>query len=178
MGCHFLLQGIFPTQGSNLHLLHWQVNSLPLSHREAQWMFLVSQILTPHLHLPRRSKIPHLIDFNLGHVTYFGQQCERMWHKPLCIISQFSHIQLFATLWTMTHQAPLSMGFSRQKYWSGLLFPTPEDLPDTRIKPTSLMCPALAGGFFATGATVRPDNTISEQKPKMCLGDVSCSFTP
>ena len=78
----------------------------------------------------------------------------------------------------MTHQAPLSMGFSRQKYWSGLLFPTPEDLPDTGIKPTSLMCPALAGGFFATGATVRPDNTISEQKPKMCLGDVSCSFTP
>ena len=44
-------------------------------------------------------------------------------------------------------QAPLSMGFSRQEYWSGLLFPLPRDLPDPEIKP---MSPALAGGFFIT----------------------------
>jgi len=49
-------------------------------------------------------------------------------------------------------QAPLSMAFSRQEYWSGLPFPPPEDLPDSGIKPMSLMSPALAGGFF-TSAT-------------------------
>ena len=58
-----------------------------------------------------------------------------------------SHVQLFATLWTMAQQAPLSMEFSRQEYWSGLPFPTPVDLPDPGIKAAF---PALAGGFFTT----------------------------
>ena len=53
--------------------------------------------------------------------------------------------QLFVTPWTVAHQAPLSVGFSRQEYWSGLPFPSPEDLPDPGIEP---MSPALAGGFF------------------------------
>ena len=47
-------------------------------------------------------------------------------------------------------QAPLSMGFSRQEYWNELLCPPPEDLPDLGIEPTSLMSPALVGGFFTT----------------------------
>ena len=72
--CHCLLQGIFPTQGSNPHLLHWQADSLPL------------------------------------------------------------------TLWTVAHQAPLSMGFSRQEYWNGLPFFSPGDLPNPGIEPRS---PAL-----------------------------------
>ena len=46
------------------------------------------------------------------------------------MLSCFSHVQLFATPWTVTHQAPLSMGFHRQEYWSGLPFPTPGDLPN------------------------------------------------
>ena len=46
-----------------------------------------------------------------------------------------SHVQLFVTPWTIAHQVPLSMGFSRQEYWSGLPFPTPGDLPDPEIKP-------------------------------------------
>ena len=46
-----------------------------------------------------------------------------------------SHVQLFMTPWTVAHQAPLSMGFSRQEYWSGLPFPSPGDLPDPGIKP-------------------------------------------
>ena len=57
----------------------------------------------------------------------------------------FSHVQLFATPWTVAHQVPLSMGFSRQEYWSGLPFPTPGDLPDPGMEPTSLVSPALAG---------------------------------
>ena len=51
------------------------------------------------------------------------------------------------------YRAPLSMGFSRQEYWSGLLCPPPGDLPDPGIKPRSLTSPALAGGFFTTRAT-------------------------
>ena len=52
--------------------------------------------------------------------------------------------------WTITHQAPLSTGFSRQEYWSGLPFPPPGDLPDPGIKPESPASPALAGGFFTS----------------------------
>ena len=57
-------------------------------------------------------------------------------------------VQLFAILWIVACQAPLSMGLSRQEYWSGLPFPSPGDLPDPRIKPISLATPALAGRFF------------------------------
>ena len=59
----------------------------------------------------------------------------------------------FATLWTVIYQAPLSMGFSRQEYWSELPFPPPGDLPDSGIELVSLMSHVLAGGFFTTSAT-------------------------
>ena len=71
----------------------------------------------------------------------------------VCMRSCFSCVWLFATLWTVAHQAPLSMGFSRQEYWSGLPCPSPGDLPGPGIKPVSLMCAALAGEFFTTNAT-------------------------
>ena len=61
-----------------------------------------------------------------------------------------SRAQLFATLWTVAHQVPLSMGFPRQEYWSGLPFPSPGDLPIPGIKLKSLESPALAGGCFTT----------------------------
>ena len=61
-----------------------------------------------------------------------------------------SCVQLSATPWTAACQAPLSTGFSRQEYWSGLLFPPPGDLPDPGIESASLASPALAGGFFTT----------------------------
>ena len=70
-----------------------------------------------------------------------------------CMLSHFSHVQPFATLWTTACQAPLSKGFSRQEYWNGLLHLPPEDLPNPGIKPTPLMSPALAGGFFTTSST-------------------------
>ena len=54
-----------------------------------------------------------------------------------CMVSHFSHVQLFATLWTVAHQAPLSKGFSRQEYWNGLPCPAPGDLPNLGIKPIS-----------------------------------------
>ena len=52
-------------------------------------------------------------------------------------VKSLSCVRLFATLWTAAHQAPPSMGFSRQEYWSGLPFPSPGDLPNPGIKPRS-----------------------------------------
>ena len=69
------------------------------------------------------------------------------------VLSRFSHVQPFVILWTRARQAPLSMGFSRQGYWSGLPCPPPGDLPDPGIEPASLVSPALAGGFFTISAT-------------------------
>ena len=57
----------------------------------------------------------------------------------VCALSCFIPVQVFATLWTAVPQAPLSMGFSRQDYWSGLPCPLPGDLPDLRVEPASLM---------------------------------------
>ena len=68
------------------------------------------------------------------------------------MLSRFSRVQLFVTLGTLALQVPLSMGFSRQEYCSGLPCP-PGYLPDPGIKPISVMSPALAGGFFTTGTT-------------------------
>ena len=58
----------------------------------------------------------------------------------LCV---FSHVRLFAILWMVALQAPLTMGFSRQEYWNGLLCPPPGDLPDPGIEPMSPATPAL-----------------------------------
>ena len=60
--------------------------------------------------------------------------------KDLCVCQSLSRVRLFVTPWTVAHQAPLSMEFSRQEYWSGLPFPSPGDLPNLEIKPRS---PAL-----------------------------------
>ena len=65
------------------------------------------------------------------------------------------------TSWTVAHQAPSSMGFSRQEYWGGLPCPPPEDLPDPGIEPPSLMSPALVGRFFTT---VKYYTTIKKMK--------------
>ena len=69
------------------------------------------------------------------------------------MLSHFSYLQLFATLWTVNLQAHLYMGFSRQEYCSELPLPPPGPLPDPGIKPSSLMSPASAGGVFTTSAT-------------------------
>ena len=77
-----------------------------------------------------------------------------------CVLSCFSCVWPFATPWTVAHQDPLSMGLSRQEYWSGLPWPPSGDLPDPRMEPASLMPSALAGGFFTTSATRSPSKGI------------------
>ena len=62
--------------------------------------------------------------------------------------SHFSRVQLFSTLWTVARQAPLSVEFSRQEYWSGLPCPPPGRLPGPGIEPLSLVSPASVAGFF------------------------------
>ena len=66
------------------------------------------------------------------------------------MLSHFSHARLFATPWAVARQTPLSMGFSREEYWSGLPCPPPGDLPDPGIE---LGSPSLADGFLTTSAT-------------------------
>ena len=90
---------------------------------------------------------------------------------PACVLSRFNRVQLFVTPWTVDRQAPPSMGFSRQEYWSGLPCPPPGNLPNPGIKPTSLTSPALAGGFFTTSATWEAQNTILLS----LLGEFICS---
>ena len=89
----------------------------------------------------------------------------------LCVLSRFSHVQLFATPWTVACQALLSMGFPRQEYWSGLPFLSPGDLPNPGVEPASLMSPALAGGFFTTSATWE-----ALDKPRQCIKKQRCYF--
>ena len=62
---------------------------------------------------------------------------------PACTLCHLGHVRLLVTLWTVALQAPLSMGFSRQEYWSELPCPTPGDLPNPEIEPASLTTPAL-----------------------------------
>ena len=73
-----------------------------------------------------------------------------------CVLNHFSHVQFFVTPWTVACQALLSMGFSRQEYWSGLLCPPPEDPPNPGIAPMSLTSPALAGGSLPLAPPGKP----------------------
>ena len=76
-----------------------------------------------------------------------------MYFTFMCMFSHFSRVWLCATPWTVAQQAPLSMGFSRQEYWSGLPLPSPGDLPYPGIEPTALISPVLADEFFTVSAT-------------------------
>ena len=118
------LPGDFPSPGTEPRSPALQEDSLPIE-------------------TPRKTKF-----------IYSGTERER---ECVCVcvcvcvrVRALSHVQLCATPWTVACQAPLTKGFSRQVYWSGLPYPMPGDIPDPGIKPMSLASPALAGGFFAS----------------------------
>ena len=138
--------------GAELRSPTWQGGSLPTeppgSPRRLDWItYLFSRGSSP----PR----------DRTHTSCIGRWilCHwATWEIPdftmhVCLLSGFSHIRFCASLWTVACQAPLSMGFSRQEYWSGLPCPPPGDLPNSGIKPASLMSPALVGGLFTTSTT-------------------------
>ena len=91
-----------------------------------------------------------------------------------------SHVWVFATLWIVACQVPLSMGFSRQEYWSGLPFPFPGDLPDPVIETVSPASPVLAGEFFTTEPSGKPSSVqfISVAQSCLTLCDPMNSSTP
>ena len=72
---------------------------------------------------------------------------DQFMHKVVCILSHCSHVRLFVTPWTVARQAPLSMAFSRQEYWSVLPLAASGYLPDPGIKPTSLASDGLFEGL-------------------------------
>ena len=81
----------------------------------------------------------------------------------LRLVKSFSHVWLFAILWTVAHQAPPSMGFSRQEYWSGLTFPSPGDLPNPGIETRS---PALQADLLTSeppGKPIKVNNVYSSE---------------
>ena len=73
------------------------------------------------------------------------------------MVQLLSPVRVFVAPWTVACQAPLSMGFSRQEYWSRLLCPPPGDLPDPGIEP---MSPAVEGGFFTAEPPGKPDTAL------------------
>ena len=82
-------------------------------------------------------------------------------HICVCVYVCLSCDQLFVTPWTVAHQAPLSMGFSRQECWSGLPFLLPRDLPDPRIE---IVSPVLADTFFTTVPPGKPNSLLREME--------------
>ena len=85
-------------------------------------------------------------------------------------VKSLSHVLLFAKLWTVAYKAPLSMGFSRQEYWSGLPFPSPGDLPDPGIEPRS---PTLQ----ADALTSEPPGKPSVLGKEQLLKNFHCYFS-
>ena len=77
-------------------------------------------------------------------------------------VLSLSHVQLFVTPWAVACQTPLCMEFSSQEYWNGLSFPTPGNLPDPGIEPSSLVYPALAGRFFISVPPGEPKEDPSQ----------------
>ena len=102
-------------------------------------------------YFPSFTLLNHLIIFIYIN-TWFLHYCNFLNVECGYMLSHFSHVQCFVTLWTIAHQAPLSMGFSRQERCNGLPFPSPGDFPNPEIEPVSLMSPVLAGMFFTTSA--------------------------
>jgi len=125
-------------------------------HKKVGWV----AVLSITFEIKRKQNI---IDyFNLSQHQY-EKKCGPKLLRPnllilFIVVQLLSHIWLFATPWTMACQDPLSMGFPRQEYWSGLLFPPPGDFPDPGIKHTS---PALTGGFLTTEPPGKPSLLIS-----------------
>ena len=85
-------------------------------------------------------------------ISCIGRQilyhCATWGSLQLSSVQSLSHVRLLVTLWTLDRQAPLSVELSRQEYWSGLPFPSPRDLPNPGIEPTSPLSPALVSEFF------------------------------
>ena len=96
-------------------------------------------------------------DGNGSSVLLLTNSCPEI-HSQAVKVKSLSHVRLFVTPWTVTYQAPLSMGFSRQEYWSGLPFPSPGDLPDPGIEPGS---PTLQANALTSEPPGKPKQSLN-----------------
>ena len=97
---------------------------------------------------------PEIMSLNNRHTCVHSVLIQPFWFSlSVCVLSRCCRVQLFVTLWTVAHRAPLSLEFSRQEYWSGLPCPPPGTLPHPGIEPVSYTSPSLAGRFFTTSIT-------------------------
>ena len=153
---------LFP--GPSLHILHSSCfNSPPCSGLQVHPHH--SQMTSPPALLRGPSHWPILTPSGLGawlchqesraraHMCVYVCVCVRACMRARVCACTLRRVLFFVTLWTAARQAPPSVAFSRQEYWSGFLFPSPGGLPDRRAEPASLASPALAGGVFITNAT-------------------------
>ena len=139
--CHFLFQRIFLTQGLNLHLLNWQVHSLPLNHQGSPvWVHAAAAaaaaakslqscptLCNPIDSSPPGSPVPGILQART--LEWVAISFCNAW-KWKVKVKSLSCVRLLATPWTAAYQATPSMGFARQEYWSGLPLPS---LPDIKI---------------------------------------------
>ena len=145
VGCHALLQGVFPTQVSCIagRFLPSEPPGKPRntglgSLSLLQGIFLTQELNQGFLHCRQiLYQLSYQGSLNLLGTSINSSGVEQLF---ICISEVTQSCQLFATPWIVAYQAPLSMGFSRQEYWSGLPFPSSGDLPDPGIEPWS---PAL-----------------------------------
>jgi len=144
-----------------------------------RWEIIVSQILfkfykffmTCLYHFPPPLPPWMFVRFSLFSLCQKFQDYDLVSKSKL---SCFSRVQLFVTSWTIAHQAPLSIGFSRQENWSGLPCPPPGDLRNPGIELVSLMSPALAGRIFATSTTWEALVTWHGSYFPRCAGCLLC----
>ena len=115
----------------------------------------------------------------VGAVCLFFLAVFNTWYVHACMLGCFRHVRLFVTLWAIAHQAPLSMGFSRQEYWTGLSCPPQGDLSNSGIEPRS---PLLQVDSLPTEPPGKPHLTHynhSKKTPKpMVLADWDVHSSP
>ena len=140
-------QGAVALKGQNL-----EANENGIAHYQGGLPSLDFPLLPPkHPNFPLKS-CSHL-NFKKSSTSGINNSLRNIQVTLFAGMLVFSHVCLFVTPWTVARQAPLSMGFPRQEYWSRLPFPLSGYLPNPGIKPTSPMSPAVADRFIATGAT-------------------------
>ena len=150
MGCYFLLQGVFLTEGLNPHLLHWEVVLFVRLFCFYHWVTHEVTIV---------SHVGHIMGY-----IFIYLYTSLSWHNSLSffyfsvyfLCMQPTSLRSCLTLCDLTDcslVSPLSMGFPRQEYKSDLPFLPPRDLPDPRIDPASLISSTLRGRFF-TSSTI------------------------
>ena len=93
------------------------------------------------------------------------------WAGGRCMLSHFSHVWLFVTLWTVAWHAPLSMGFSKQKYWSGLSCPSPGNLPDPGIECASPATPALQADSLPLSHRGSPASMVHDYRTETGMAE-------